>query len=91
MGSPSAGIIDKVDEYLVLGVLGQQASMADVQNGLGGGGDVRDLIRRDLLESDAMGLAEDVETQFFAPIVAANFKRCRSPPDKVVNGCPRVR
>lgn len=71
--SPSADIIDKVDEYIILGVLGQLASMGAVQNGLGGGGDVRDLVRRDLLESDALYLAEVVTHHLFAPLVAANY------------------
>jgi phage gp29-like protein len=81
--SPSASIIVDADEAIILGVLGQQASMGAVQNGLGGGGDVRDLIRRDLLEADAMALAEVVTRQLFAPFVAANWGQDEPVPEFV--------
>lgn len=81
--SPSASIIVDGDEAIILGVLGQQASMGAVTNGLGGGGDVRDLVRRDLLEADAMALAEVVTRQLFAPFVAANWGQDEPVPEFV--------
>lgn len=50
--TPSPQIISTAGQDMSLAVLGQLGTTGDVQNGLGGKGDAREQVRRDLLKAD---------------------------------------
>lgn len=71
--SPSPSIIDKAAAWQSIAVLGQRATIAEVTNGLGGSGDARDLVRKDILKADNDALAETIRDQLIEPMVRLNF------------------
>lgn len=71
--TPSPGIIDKCAEWQSLAVLGQRATVAQVQAGLGGNGDVRDLVRKDILKADDVALGACVRKWLLTPLVRMEF------------------
>lgn len=71
--SPSPAILQRAEEELSLAVIGQKATTGTVSGGLGSSGDVRDLVRKDLIAADEAELCETIERQLFAPMVSAKF------------------
>ncbi len=77
--SPSPGIIDKCLAWKALAILGQQGTTADVQAGLGGKGDVRDLVRKDIVKADDLALSQTIRWQVLAPPVRMRFGATAQP------------
>lgn len=71
--TPSPSIIDKCAEWQALATLGQRATISDVSNGLGGSGDARDLVRKDVLKADDVALSACVRQQILRPMVEMKF------------------
>jgi phage gp29-like protein len=71
--SPADTIIEKAAEWMALAVIGQRQTISKVSGGLGGNGDVRDLVRKDILKADDEALGETIREQLFVPLVAMNF------------------
>lgn len=71
--SPSPAIIQRAEDDLALAIIGQKATTGSVSGGLGGNGDIRDLVRRDIIASDEAQLCETIQRQLFAPLVWAKF------------------
>lgn len=71
--SPSPSIIDKAAAWQSIATLGQRATIADVTGGLGGKGDSRDLVRKDILKADNTSLSETVREYLIAPLVRLNY------------------
>lgn len=71
--SPSPAILKQATEELSLAVLGQLGTTGSVQNGLGGKGDARENVRKDLLRSDERQVNETLRYQLLAPLVLFKF------------------
>lgn len=70
--SPSPAVIDKAGSHMALAVLGQLGTTGDVQNGLGGKGDARERVRKDILHADDVALSSTLR-QLLAWCVEINF------------------
>lgn len=71
--SPSKQILDQAGDELALAVLGQRQTTANVTGGMGASGDVRENVRKDILESDARQLATTLREQLLRWMVIYEF------------------
>lgn len=71
--SPAGDIIERAAEWMALAALGQRATVSQVTNGLGGSGDARDLVRKDIVDADNKAIGETIRDQLLVPLVAMNF------------------
>lgn len=71
--SPADGIIEKAAEWMALAVIGQRQTISKVTGGMGATGDVRDLVRKDILKADDEALGETIREQLLVPLVTLNF------------------
>lgn len=66
--SPCSAIIDRAGIEMALATIGQQLTTSGASGGLGGNGDVRDLVRKDILASDDVQLSETLRDQLIGTI-----------------------
>lgn len=71
--SPADGIIEKAAEWMALAVIGQRQTISKVTGGMGSSGDVRDLVRKDILKADDEALGETIREQLLVPLVMLNY------------------
>jgi phage gp29-like protein len=78
--SPSAGILSYCRAVKALVILGQQATTGDTQGGLGGKGDARHEVRKDLEAADDKGISETIRWQVLGPLVWLKYGPNEIPP-----------
>lgn len=71
--SPAPAILDRAMQHMALAVLGQLGTTGDVQGGLGGRGDAREKVRKDILKADEVALSTTLRHWLLNAIVAINF------------------
>lgn len=71
--SPADAIIEKAAEWMALAVIGQRQTISSVTGGMGATGDVRDLVRKDILKADDEALGETIREQLLVPLVTLNY------------------
>ena len=71
--SPADAIIEKAAEWMALAVIGQRQTIGKVTGGMGATGDVRDLVRKDILKADDEALGETIREQLLVPLVTLNY------------------
>jgi len=71
--SPADAIVEKAAEWMALAVIGQRQTISKVTSGMGATGDVRDLVRKDILKADDEALGETIREQLLVPMVVLNF------------------
>jgi phage gp29-like protein len=71
--SPSESILRTAGAELALAVLGQQMTTGSTSGGLGGSGDTRENVRKDILEQDAKCLSETIRDQLIRYLVMWEF------------------
>jgi len=79
-GSPAAALIDKCTAWKSLAVIGQQMTISETTGGLGGKGDARDKVRKDILQADGIALGSRLRWALLAPAVRFKFGAKATPP-----------
>lgn len=71
--NPSQTILKHFEEEIALAVLGQKMTTGSVQGGLGGSGDTREFVRKDIAKNDVDELQETLTEKLIWPIVFFKF------------------
>jgi len=71
--SPGPLLISDAGAEIALAVLGQLGTTGDVQNGLGGAGDAREKVRRDILRNDERDVSATLRKHLLTPLVLFRF------------------
>lgn len=83
--SPNPTVISLSELELSMMFLGQKMSLSEVTAGLGGNGDVRDLLRKDIRKANARSIASRVKYDLLSLICLIEFGNTDNIPDLVFN------